>query len=272
VLVVGLLFFMIKPFLRKLFVLLEVYYANMMEYRAEIFLWALSSSFPIILLGIWVEASKQADFGLSTQDFIRYFLAVFLTDQFTKVWVIWEFEEEIVTGSLSSKLLAPIDPAWRHVSRHLTEKITRIPVIIGLLWLFLSLYPEARWLPNPWRILGFLGLCLMAFTLAFLIQYTFCMLAFWLEKASAIEVFWNLLFIFFSGLIAPLSVFPPGLQAILKWTPFPYVINFPATFLVGVADHSGVKFLVMVAWIAIFWVVNRWLWREGTKKYSAMGA
>ncbi len=72
--------------------LLVAYYAHMVEYRAELFLWALSGSVPFILMGIWMEAAAQGGrFGLSPVDFASYIIAAFLVRQFTFVCVIWEY-------------------------------------------------------------------------------------------------------------------------------------------------------------------------------------
>ena len=128
--------------------LLITHYAHMLEYRAEIFLWALSNSLPIILLGVWVKASAEGDFALEPRDFARYFFAVFIVRQLTAIWVIWDFEREVVEGKLSFHLLQPIDPVWHHVARHLAEKMTRIPLIVFFIGLFFILYPQAVWVPS----------------------------------------------------------------------------------------------------------------------------
>ena len=63
---------------RKAFTLLSVYYACMVEYRAELILWMLSGSLPIILMGVWIQAAPGGEFGFTSVEFARYFLAVFL--------------------------------------------------------------------------------------------------------------------------------------------------------------------------------------------------
>ncbi len=257
---------------KKATTLLGAYYAHMLEYRAEIFLWALSASLPIILMGVWIQASQKGDFGLESTDFARYFFSVFLVRQFTNVWVIWEFEREVLQGRLSFRLLQPIDPVWRHVARHVSEKMTRVPLVLLLTGLFFWLYPQAFWLPSLVRLLLFVLTVAIAFSLSFLIQYTFAMFAFWTERASAIQQFWFLFYIFLSGLIAPLEVFPPFIQEIVLWTPFPYLVNFPATLLVGLPVNIARGALTMFAWGLMFFLVNRWLWKRGLKQYSGMGA
>lgn len=257
---------------KKIVTFLFVYYAHMLEYRAEIFLWILSGSLPIILMGVWVEAAQGGQFALSSIEFARYFFCVFQVRQFTNVWVIWDFEKEVIEGKLSFKLLHPFDPGWHHVARHLAEKMTRFPIAILLTLLFFGLYPQAMWRPSFSQLI----LCLMAiclsFTLRFLIQYTFAMFAFWTERASAIQQFWFLFDIFLSGITAPLDVFPTTVRDIVMWTPFPYTVYFPAALLIDIPVNIIGGFLMMLAWIGIFFVINRSLWKWGLKQYSGMGA
>ena len=252
--------------------LLLAHYAHMLEYRAEIFLWALSNSLPIILMGVWIQASSEGNFEFTPQEFARYFFSVFIVRQLTTIWVIWEFEREILEGKLSLRLLQPIDPVWHHVARHLAEKMTRIPLIALFCGLFFALYPDAAWIPQLSNIfLGVLAIA-FAFILRFAIQYTFAMLAFWTERASAIQQFWFLFYVFLSGTIAPLEVFPSAVRQIVEWTPFPYMMHFPAILLMGLPVDFGRSILIMFGWTTIFTVLNRWLWRKGLKQYSGMGA
>ena len=211
-------------------------------------------------------------FGLTPVDFARYFLAVFLVRQFTVVWVVWEFEKEVVEGKLSPRLLQPLDPVWHHISSHLSERVARMPFALLLVVLFFILYPQAFWLPSFGNFLLFVVAVVLAFALRFIIQYTFAMFAFWTERASALENFWFLFYLFLSGIIAPLEIFPEPVRAIVLCTPFPYLINFPASLLVGLPVDVGRGFLSMVAWFLIFLGANRLLWRRGLKQYSGMGA
>jgi len=252
--------------------LLSVYYAHMVEYRAEIILWLLSGSFPIILMGVWQQAAQSGQFGLSATDFTHYFLAVFLVRQFTVVWVIWDVEREVLEGQLSFRLLQPLDPVWHYFTGHIAERLTRLPFLVVLVVFFFWLYPEAFWFPGWGRIALSVAACAIAFCLRFLMQYTFAMLAFWTERAVAIEKFSLLFYIFLSGLVAPLEVFPPLARNIAFWTPFPYLMNFPAALLVGFDPQILRGFLMMLGWGAIFFWVNRWLWRRGLKQYSGMGS
>ena len=252
--------------------LFTTYYAYMLEYRAELFIWVLSNSLPFILMGAWLKASEDCNFGLTSLEFIRYFLAVFIVRQFNIVWVIWDFEKELISGQLSHRLLQPVDPFWHHFLNHVAERWARLPLIIGLIVLFFILYPQSFWIPSLSN--GLLtGLTVaIAFVLRFLIQYDFGLLAFWTERASAIEQLWFLPYLFLSGMIAPLDVFPDLIRAIALWTPFPYMVYFPAAILVGKEVNIWQGLGVMAGWMGIAFILNRWLWHRGIKQYSGMGA
>jgi len=258
---------------RVLQTLISVYYAFLMEYRAEIVLWVLSGSLPFIMLGVWSQSAGQGtDYGLDRLAFIRYFLAVFLTRQFNVVWVVWEFQREVLEGQLSLRLLQPIDPFWHHFMQHIAERLTRFPFIIGLVIFFFVLYPQAFWTPSLGQLLSLLIIGSLSFVLHFMIQYTLAMLAFWIERAQSVESLWFFPYLFFSGLIAPLDVFPEVMVKILYWTPFPYLIYFPSALLLGLPVSMIKGFAVMLAWILAVTIVNRWAWHRGLKQYSGMGA
>ncbi|BAY21923.1 hypothetical protein NIES2100_16860 [Calothrix sp. NIES-2100] len=261
-----------KQIIRKALTLLSVYYAYLLEYRAEMILWVLSGSLPIIFMGIWIQAAQSGRLNFTPVDFARYFLAVFIIRQFTAVWVIWDFQKEVVEGKLSPKLIQPLDPGWHHVAFHVADRFARLQFTFLLIILFFLLYPQAFWLPSWGNLLLFILSVILAFTLRFIIQYTFAMFAFWTERATALDSLWLLFYLFLSGMIAPLEVFPESVRAVLLWTPFPYLVDFPANILIGQPVDLGRGFLSLIAWIFIFFCLNRWLWRMGLKHYSGMGA
>lgn len=261
-----------KKAIKKALTLLSVYYAYMLEYRSELILWVLAGSLPMIMMGIWVQAAESGKFGFQPVDFARYFFAVFLTKQISVVWVIYDFEKEILEGKLSLKLLQPLDPIWHHLGSHLGERVARMPFVLLLSTFFFVLYPQAFWFPDIGNLCLFILAAIMAFALRFIIQYTFAMFAFWTEKAAALENLWLLFFLFLSGLIAPLDVFPENIRNIVMLTPFPYMINFPASILVGLPVNLTRGFLSIIGWFFVFLGANRFLWRKGLKRYSGMGA
>src|SRR4051812_32617318 len=171
----------------------------MLEFRAEIYLWVLASVLPLILLGVWSQAAESGAFPLTRVEFIRYFVAGFVGRQFTFIWVIWEFEELVVTGNLSQQLLQPLDPVWRFLASHITERVVRLPLVLGVAGLCFLLFPGAFWLPSPEHLLEASLLLGLAFCARFMLQYMMSMLSFWSERAASIEDLWFVTHLFLSG-------------------------------------------------------------------------
>jgi ABC-2 type transport system permease protein len=87
-------------------VLLGSQYAHMLEYRAEIALWALSGVLPFIMLSVWSGSDARSGLGLDGVALDRYFLSAFLVRQFSVVWVVYAFEEDALARPALALLAA----------------------------------------------------------------------------------------------------------------------------------------------------------------------
>jgi len=262
----------VRHLLHVLRVYTAVSYADMMEYRAEILLWILSSIMPFVLMGVWMQASLNGTLGMGPTDFARYFLCVFMIRQLTLVWVIYDVENHVVQGTLSPRLLHPVDPFWRFFCDHLAERLARMPFLALVTGVFFALYPASWWWPGLRSVL-LATLCLVvAFLLRFIMQYAFAMVAFWSERANAIEDLWFFAYLFLSGYLAPMTLFPEGVRRVAEWTPFPYLIYMPTRILMGQPTDVVHGLAVSAVWAGAFFIIYRVLWRAGLRRYSGMGA
>ena len=258
--------------IRKLSTLLKVQYSNMLEYRVEIALWAISGIIPFFMLNIWTNNNLNESINITNTMLSRYFLSAFFVRQFSVVWVVFTFEEDSLLGRISPYLIQPLNPFFRYFAQHIAEQITRFPFALIIASFFFLFNPGTIWLPS----FGILSLSLIStffsFLIQFLIQSIIACLCFWTEKASSIE---RLLFIptlFLSGLLAPVITFPEYVKSWIYFTPFPYLIDFPANLLSGNATNIYAGFSMQIIWILTLFPIFRKIWLEGTKKYTAMGS
>ncbi|MEM7680726.1 MAG: ABC-2 family transporter protein [Planctomycetota bacterium] len=272
--------------LRRTRVMTGVFYALMVEYRIEILLWAVATALPLIMLGLWSEAAASGKFVLGPLDTMRYFIAVFVVRQFTVAWVLYDFEYHVVSGKLTPFLLAPCDPTWRFFLIHIGEQGCRLPFVAALVGFAMLIYPEALrgtearpgvWAPGWGRFALAVLAVFLAFAMRFFMQYALAMLAFWVERVSALEPVSFVPYVFLSGMVFPVT----QLQAqygdwayeLVLLTPFPWMAWFPASLLVPGVEVPIVRgFATQLVWIGVFLVLQRFLWHRGLRKYSAMGA
>lgn len=266
-----------SPALNKGRVLFSVWFAHMSAYRAEIVIWMLSGSVPLIMMAVWIakaQASGGATGGFDVRDFAAYFLAAWLSQQLTVAWVAWELDYQIRLGHLSPKLLRPLDPFWEFFAGHFTERIVRLPFLLLILLGGLLLVPGTVLTPSAGNLLAYVACMLLAFSLRFLIAYSIGLLTFWFDQATALDEFYYIVAAFLTGAFAPLEFFPPAVRTVVEWTPFPYLVYYPVRVLTG--EASGAEMLrvlgVQAAWVLGLWVVRRALWRRGLVRYGAVGA
>ena len=260
-----------KSFLYKINTLLKIQYSNMLEYRVEIALWAISGIIPFFMLNIWTNNGLNESISFSKIMLSRYFISAFFVRQFSVVWVVFTFEEDALLGKLSPYLIQPLHPFFRYFAQHIAEQITRFPFALLIAIIFFILNPESLWLPTI-KTTIFAGIAtFLSFLIQFLMQSVIATFCFWTEKASSIE---KLLFIptlFLSGLLAPVSSFPEFVKTWVYFTPFPYLINFPANLLSGNESNISYGIFMQLVWVLIFFFIFTKTWKSGTKKFTAMG-
>jgi len=255
----------------KFSTLFKTQYANMLEYRAEIALWAISGVIPFFMLNIWTNNGLNESINISNIMLSRYFLSAFFVRQFSVVWVVFTFEEDALLGRVSPYLIQPLHPFIRYFAQHIAEQITRFPFALFIAIFFFILNPQSLWLPSFFTIIMALVSIFFSFLIQFLMQSIIASFCFWTEKASSIE---KLLFIptlFLSGLLAPVSSFPYYVKSWIYLTPFPYLIDLPANILSGNQTNIFLGIFIQLLWIILFFSIFKKVWKSGTKKFTAMG-
>src|SRR5688572_8081955 len=124
--------------LRALPTLLRVGVAETVAYRGEFLVWILTTTLPLVMLGLWTSvAEEQAFRNFSSEDFVAYYLANLIVRNLTGSWVAWQISEEIRMGSMSMRLLRPLHPfialAASHIAAIPFRTIVALPIALVLL-------------------------------------------------------------------------------------------------------------------------------------------
>ena len=262
---------MVNLTIKKIITLLKIQYSNMLEYRVEIALWAISGVIPLFMLNIWTNNNLSESINFSDKMLSRYFLSAFFVRQFSVVWVVFTFEEDALLGRISPYLIQPLNPFFRYLAQHIAEQFTRLPFALAIAFLFFIFNPESFWVPSFGILLLSIFSIFLSFLIQFLMQSTIACLCFWTEKASSLEKLIFIPTLFLSGLLAPIKSFPDFIKSWIYLTPFPYLIDFPANILSENQTNILLGLLLQFIWITLFFFLFRKVWFMGTKKYSAMG-
>ncbi len=248
--------------------------AAALAYRAEMVVWMLTTTMPLVSLALWSAVAESGPIGtFSQRDFAVYFLAVLLVRQLSSSWLVWELNAEIKNGALAQKLLRPVHPLWLYSAENLGALPLRVVLCSPLVILSVVFFDT---LPLPRTLAGAL-VFVLALVGAWLINF-FTMalvgaLAFFVESSVAIFEVYTLGFMVFSGYLVPLDLFPPGIRAVADVLPFRYVIAFPVQIATGALQGTAMLRPLAIQWAFVAGAAAGALlvFRAGVRRFAAFG-
>ena len=255
--------------------LLRVAIAEQVAYRAEVVIWMLTSTLPLIMMFVWDRVAEQGPVeGLDQGDLAAYFAAMLVVRQAVGSWVVWELNHLVRSGGLSPMLLKPMHPLLFMSAENLTDKPIRLAVLLPIVLAIWAWRPE---LAGSYRLDAPAALAvslLLAWALNFAVQVCFGCLAFHLDQSIGLFRVWFGLYALASGYLFPLALLPPWARTLCEHLPFRAQLAFPVEVATGLARGPALVqgLLLQAAWLAFFLLLARALWRSGIRRYEAYGA
>ena len=145
-----------------------------------------------------------------------------------------------------------------------------IPIWTILYFLFKPDFSSVTWngilLAVPAMILGFL--------IGYLLSAAITALAFWTTRVYSIHEFYYALILLFSGQFVPLTLMPKLIQDIAQYLPFQLLIYYPIQLILGKLSTAQIVqgYVMGLIWLVIAITIFNLVWRNGVKRYSAVGA
>jgi ABC-2 type transport system permease protein len=256
----------------------QVNWAEQWQYRANLMMyllyWLVS---PIVYLAVWttVANSQGSVKGLTANDFVTYYLVLLIVDQLTSDITIHIFAYKIQDGTLSAELLRPIHPILTNtLMNNLAFKALTFIVLIPV-WmvLYLLFRPDFSGVTAQSLLLSMPAI-LFGFAINFFFGAGITCLAFWTTRVYSLMELWGALRILFSGQFVPLTLMPPLIQTLARYLPFQLTLYFPIELILGRMVPADIlrNFALDGIWLIIAAVFFLVVWREGVKRFSAVGA
>ncbi|MCC6557138.1 MAG: ABC transporter permease, partial [Polyangiaceae bacterium] len=130
--------------------LLRVGFAGAIAYRAEMLIWMLTTTMPLVSLALWSAVAARAPVGrFGAPDFTAYFLATLIVRQLTGSWLVWEMNMDIKSGALSQRLLKPVHPLVVYSSENLAAIPLRALLCVPVAGVALLAAGGERWSAAP---------------------------------------------------------------------------------------------------------------------------
>ena len=254
--------------------LLRVGAASAFAYRAEFFIWVLTTNMPLVNLALWTAVARDAPIeGWGQPDFVAYFLATLVVRLLTGCWVVWAMTNEIKTGTMAMRLLRPVHPLLAYSAENLAALPMRITMSLPVATVLMLTVGHDHLTHDPltWLTVGVM--IANAWIMTFLVMAIVGSLAFFMDSAASLFDVWLGLYTIFSGYLVPLTLFPPWLRDLSHVLPFRLMLGLPVEAMLGHLTHA--ELLQGLAWqagyVAFFFAVMQLTWTRGVKRFAAFG-
>ncbi len=266
--------------MKKYWHVINIGIQNNLTYRVNFLFRAVFGFVPLLATVYLWRAIYQGKNGGNVADYslaqmTSYYLLVTVVDAFTVVSEDdWQIAADIKDGNISQFLLKPIDYLSYRLCLYLAGRLIYLAVAAIPLLLFIYCLRAYFVPPGGWLVLAeFLFSVGLTALLQFFMSYTMALLAFWVLEVST---FIFILFAFeylASGHLFPLDILPPALHRVLDFTPFPYQMYFPVGIYMGRITGSELLqgLFIQASWVLGAYLLARWVWSRGIRKYSAVG-
>lgn len=253
-------------------------WAEQWQYRANLIMyllyWLVS---PVVFLSVWrtVSANEGSVSGLTVNDFTVYYLTLLIVSNLTSEITIHILAYKVQDGTLSSELLRPVHPILTNtlVNNLAFKALNSIGLFPIWIILYLLFRPDFTGVTVITLILA-IPAVVIGFLINFLIGAIVTCAAFWTTRVYSLSEFLYGFIMLLGGTFVPLTLLPEFAQRIALVLPFQLYLYFPIQLILGRMSSGEIwlNFGLQAFWLAVSWLGFQLIWREGIKRFSAVGA
>lgn len=235
------------------------------------------SSFILVLVQyfIWKAVFLQSEeiAGFNFNDTITYMVMVWSIYNFCNtINFARDFENEILDGSISYKLLFPVNLyIYSFVETYSRNLINFL--FSGTLIFFLSYMLFPLKIPSLSSALFFVLSLNLSFIISFNISFIIALFSSYLKKIEGLIQLNNFITSLFSGALLPLDFFPSFFKNLVSFFPFKHIIYIPVSIFIGKLNGFEIihQLFFQFIWILILKTVIFFLINAFYKKLEILG-
>lgn len=264
--------------MRKYKALFRCCWMDALVSRAESLVWMFGDIMPpLAMLVLWstVYQDRLMIAGYTLSMMIVYYLGMMILETlFTPHCEEW-LSHLIREGELSPFLLRPVSVIAYFIWSEISWRILRF--LLLLVPLGLVVYKLLASFSLPALGFGQIVVLLISLPCSYILHFTFKFLlgstTFWFIESRGL---FNLFYItnsIFSGSFLPLDLFPKLVIKMSNFLPFKYIYYFPLNIALGklVGWDLMLGLGTQVFWLVVFGSTMIFVWRQGLRRYGAVG-
>lgn len=245
------------------------------SYRVEYFLSVLNAFLYIfIFTSVWrtlvPDTAEQG--GFSKSQMVAYaVLSTLIKASFARNESL--LASRVRSGEIAADLLKPFSFPLMYLCDTLGASLYQLMSRAVPLFIFCYFIFDIHIPVDTGLVLRFLPAYVLSFVLFFLVSFLISSMAFYFVDIFPFWIFYAALITLLSGAIIPIDFFPPAMQQVLLFTPFPYLFYFPTLLLLGKPLAMGYDMFLLryVILIAAMGALVALSYRGGIRRLTIAG-
>jgi ABC-2 type transport system permease protein len=196
----------------------------------------------VVPMLVWrhVYAARSQPLAVPAEFLFPYLLLASSLNYCLFLGVEWRVGQRIRLGLIATDLLRPVDFQLTQLSQALSDLLLNVTMVLPFVGLAYALWGAAA-LPHDAVALGsFFASALLGVLIQFSLAFIFVQTAFITLSNYGVFVARSALQLTFSGISAPLALFPPALRRVAEYLPFCHTIHTPISIYLGATPPAQV--------------------------------
>lgn len=244
-------------------------------YKSNFYLFTLNRIVEVIVyIFVWQAIYMQTGNagGFTIEEMITYYILVVSLSSI----VIWGVNEDIShsikNGKINKELLSPISYFKYYFGIYLGEIEFAIPVSVAT-FILCSIFWKIALPVSIINLLLFLLVIILVLPISFFIQMIIGTIGFYTNSIWGMEILRKSIISIFSGLIAPLTLFPEWFQKIADILPFKEFIYTPINIYLGRIPLNEIFIIILklLVWLFLTYLIAKIFFNKAVKKITING-
>lgn len=261
--------------LRTMLALAKMQFRDYNIYKSNFYLFTLNRIVEVIVyIFVWqaIYANTENTSGFSLSQMVTYYILAISFSSIATWGINGMMAHSIRNGQINKELLNPISYFNYYFGINLGE--VGFATVIGIAtFAICSIFWK---LSLPANFLDFI-LCIIVIILGipinFFMQMIVGTIGFYTNSIWGIKIFRRAIIKIFSGIIAPISLFPIWFQNLSRILPFKKLIYTPINIWLGQVEYSEIIFVIIkqILWVFILYIIAKLFFNHSIKKLTING-
>lgn len=244
-------------------------------YKSNFYLFTLNRIVEVIVyIFVWQAIYSQTGNagGFTLLQMVTYYILAIAFSSIATWGINETMAHSIRTGQINKELLNPLTYFQYYFGMNLGE--LAFAVVIGIATFIIC---AIFWkLALPVSFLNFI-LCIfiiiLGIPITFFIQMIVGTIGFYTNSIWGMQIFRKAVIQIFSGIVAPISLFPLWFQELSKFLPFKELIYTPINIWLGQVDYSEILFVIIkqIIWGAVLYIIAKKFFNHAIKNITING-